>query len=194
MSDNTIKFYQDHAAEYASYKTSPNSKLSPFLKRCRTGGKILELGTGAGVDAQAILDAGFLLDATDGSSELAAIASQRLGQTVKVMRFTELAAQQAYDGIYACASLTHAQKEDLPEILKRIHDALKVGGVVWASFKTGTHDGTDSFGRYYNYPSVDEILALWRDAGRWASFDYECSEGKGYDEKPIKWASVTAIK
>ncbi|SFK13251.1 Methyltransferase domain-containing protein [Pseudovibrio ascidiaceicola] len=194
MSNNSIKFYQDNASEYATHKSQPNSMLFPFLKQCKAGGRILELGTGAGVDAQAILEAGFELDATDGSSELAALATQRLGQEVKVMMFGDLAAINTYDGVYACASLTHALREDLPSICEKIYSALILGGLVWASFKVGTHDGTDRFGRYYNYISKDELDTYWKQAGPWSSIAYESWEGSGFDKVPTSWVAITATK
>ncbi|EEA92479.1 class I SAM-dependent methyltransferase [Pseudovibrio sp. JE062] len=194
MSNNTLKFYQENASTYATHKSRPNSMLFLFLERCKAGGRILELGTGAGVDAQAILEAGFKLDATDGSSELAALATHRLGQEVKVMMFDELAANDTYDGVYACASLTHASKENLPTIFEKIYRALVSGGSVWASFKVGSHDGTDSFGRYYNYISKEELDAFWKQAGPWASITYESWEGSGFDKVPTSWVAISATK
>jgi len=86
MTTTTMNFYRSAAQEYAADKDTPDPRLFAFLKRCRAAGKILELGTGGGVEAAAILGSGFDLDATDGSSELAAIASQRLGQPVQTMQ------------------------------------------------------------------------------------------------------------
>ncbi|MBS1168764.1 MAG: SAM-dependent methyltransferase [Proteobacteria bacterium] len=79
----TIELYNAKAAEYAANENGPNPRLFAFLKRWKPGGRILELGTGGGADAKAIIEAGFVLDATDGSSELAAIASVRIGQPVR---------------------------------------------------------------------------------------------------------------
>ncbi len=85
MQGNTLGFYNSNAIDYAADGDTPNPKLFGFLKRCKPGGRILELGTGSGTDASAILNAGFQLDATDGSSELAAIAAKRLGQPVRTI-------------------------------------------------------------------------------------------------------------
>lgn len=145
--DVTIEFYNAKAAEYAANENGPNPRLFAFLKRCKPGGRILELGTGGGADAKAIIEAGFVLDATDGSSELAAIASVRVGQPVRTMMFDELCASQQYDGVYACAALTHVPRSELGLIIRNIHAALVEGGVVWASFKTGTAEGEDGLGR-----------------------------------------------
>jgi protein-L-isoaspartate O-methyltransferase len=119
MQDNTLGFYNSNAIAYAADADTPNPKLFDFLKCCKPGSRILELGTGSGTDARAILDAGFQIDATDGSAELAAIASKRLGQPVRTMMFDELSAVEEYDGIYACASLTHVPRGELPPSLRK---------------------------------------------------------------------------
>ncbi len=39
-----------------------------------------------------------------------------------------------YDGVWACASLLHCARNRLPDVLKRIHAALRRGGVCYISF------------------------------------------------------------
>lgn len=190
----TLEFYNSNAVEYAADGNLPNPKLFSFLKRCKPGGRILELGTGGGVDAKAILDEGFLLDATDGSAELAAIASVRIGQPVKTMTFNELCAIKEYDGVYACAALTHAPRSELGFVIARIHASLADGGIVWASFKTGTSEGQDGLGRYYNYLSVADLIGYWQDNAPWTSVEVECWTGSAYDRRPTDWAAITAVR
>ena len=194
MSGNTLDFYNSHAADYAADGDRPNPRLPIFLKRCKAGGRVLELGTGAGVDAEAILAAGFVLDATDGSAELAAIASARLGQPVRTMLFEELDAVSEYDGIYACASLTHVARDQLTDVIGRVHRALVGGGVVWASFKAGEAEGADALGRYYNYLSAAELTSYWQDNGPWTSLEVESWQGGAYDRRLTEWLSVTAVR
>ena len=194
MTDETVKFYNDNADEYAANDVGPNPRLFPFLQRCKAAGRVLELGTGGGFDAAAIINSGFDLDATDGSSELAAIAARRIGRPVRTMLFDELEAIDAYDGVYACASLTHVPRADLPGIIAKIYRALTSAGVAWASFKTGIHEGTDAFGRYYNYLSSDELIAVWRDAAPWSDIETESWLGGAYDRRATSWVAVTALR
>lgn len=57
----TLKFYADNAADYVRHVERPTPQLAPFLARLPPGGAILELGTGNGRDAAAMLSAGFLV-------------------------------------------------------------------------------------------------------------------------------------
>ncbi|WP_248306975.1 class I SAM-dependent methyltransferase [Devosia sp. 1635] len=193
MPTDTVNFYDSNAVAYAA-DGSVNSRLAPFLSKVLPGGSILELGTGSGKDAKVMVQTGFVVDATDGSTELAAIASRYLGQTVRTMRFEELAAEQAYDGIYAAASLLHVPRSDIHAVLRKIHAALRPNGVVWASFKVGSNEGVDRLGRYYNYLDSTELTALWEAAGPWAKVELEQWLGTGFDEKATKWAAITAVR
>ena len=133
---------------------------------CRLVASILELGCGAGNHSAVMLAAGFAVRATDGSPEMAAIASRRLGHPVEAMLFDELDAQDAYDGVWASACLLHVPRDELESILARIHRALKPSGVFYASFKIGEGDGRDNLGRYYNYPSPEWLQTTYAAAGR----------------------------
>lgn len=194
MQDNTLDFYNTNAAQYAADDLIANPKLSGFLAKCKMGCHILEMGTGSGVDARAIIDAGFQLDATDGSAELAAIASQLIGQPVRQMMFDELDAHETYDGIYACAALTHAPRNQLGAIIQKIHAALKPGGVVWASFKVGGGEGTDDLGRFYNYLPLPDLLDIWQNNASWAQLTIDQWHGSAYDKKPTEWAAIVAVR
>lgn len=193
MNNKTLEFYAANAVEYVSHGTV-NPRLNSFLERLPAGGTILELGTGSGVDAKAMLNAGFRVDATDGSSELAQQAEKLLGQPVRQMLFNDLNADQTYDGVYACASLLHASRADLPDIISRIHRSLKVGGYVWASFKGGQQEGLDGLGRYYNYLNESELKQLWSSNGPWAHLKHETWQGSGYDQLPTEWHSILAVR
>lgn len=193
MSDATLDFYDGNAARYSA-DGHVNPHLAGFLRRCPPGGRILELGSGSGVDAEAMIKAGYAVDATDGSSELAAIAEQRIGRPVRVMRFEDLAAQGTYDGIYASASLLHAPRVALPDIVAKVHAALRPGGVAWASFKAGTAEGHNSLGRYYNYFSAGDLLDCWGTAADWAELSTDAWQGSGFDRQPTDWVAITAVR
>lgn len=190
--DPTLRFYADNAAVYAEHLTMPTGeRLDAFLALVPAGGKILELGCGNGRDAAHMLSLGFDVDPTDGTPELAAEAEKRLGRPVRILRFEQLDAIAAYDGIWACASLLHAPASDLVSILGRIHRALRPGGVFTASFKGGTGEGRDELGRYYNYPTSERLRADYEAAG-WTDLTLEANMGSGYDAKPTEWLWVTA--
>lgn len=191
--DRTLKFYADEARRYVGHERgSMAARLDAFLSALPAGGRVLELGTGGGDDARYMLDRGFAVEPTDASPELAAIAGERLGIPVRVMRFDQLDADGRYDGVWANAALLHAPRAELTDEFARILRALKPGGVLVASFKAGNAEGRDGFGRYYNYLDRDALADHMTAAGRWTGLDFDEVDGGGYDNQPTRWLWVTA--
>ncbi|WP_298257346.1 class I SAM-dependent methyltransferase [Bradyrhizobium sp.] len=184
MDEQTLQFYRHNAESYAAWAKEPSTRLIGFLGLLPEGGSVLELGCGAGNHAAEMLARGFALRATDGSPEMAALASHRLNHPVETMRFDELDESQAFDGVWASACLLHVPRDELGGILARIHRALKTGGVFYASFKSGDGDGRDSLGRYYNYVSTDWLRMAYASAGPWQCLSSDTSEIKSFDAAP----------
>jgi SAM-dependent methyltransferase len=194
LDEATLQFYRRNARSYAEWAKAPSARLTGFLALLPKGASILELGCGAGNHSAEILAAGFRLRATDGSAEMAAIASRRLGHPVETLLFEELHAHDAYDGVWASACLLHVPRDDLSGILRRIHQALKPDGLFYASFKAGEDDGRDNLGRYYNYPSPEWLQATYAAAGAWHSVSSGTSEIKGFDEAPATMLHLVVRK
>ena len=193
--DPTLRFYAENAEAYAAHgSTQWSPSLDAFLDALPASARILELGTGAGRDARHMLDRGFDVMPTDGSPELAAQALRLLGRQVRVMLFEALDEIDVYDGVYANASLLHASRLTLSGILGRIHRALRPYGLFWASYKAGTAEGYDGFGRYYNYLDEGTLRGHYGEAGSWKNVAVTSWDGLGYDRMPTKWLAVTARK
>ena len=195
MDEETLQFYRGNAEAYAKRTfTSRQARLMAFLAQLPAGASILELGCGAGGDTAEMLARGFDVRPTDGSPEMADIASKHLGRTVKTLLFHELDEVEAYDGVWANACLLHVPRAGLADVLARIWRALKAGGVFYASYKAGDGDGRDTFNRYYNYPSQDWLRATYAAAGNWDSLSIDTGEVKGFDDKMASMLFVVAKK
>ena len=188
----TLAFYAAEAPVYSASGPSGVSRhLDRFLDRLPAGAEILELGCGGGRDAAHMIARGFAVDPTDGVAEIAAQAEARVGRPVRVMRFGELAAVDRYDAIWASASLLHVPRGDLPDVLARIHRALKPGGLHFASYKGGGREGRDRFGRYFNYFARQNLESVYRDTASWDGLDLTEGLGGGYDGVQGPWIQIT---
>jgi SAM-dependent methyltransferase len=194
LDEATLQFYRRNARSYAEWAKAPSARLSGFLALLPQGGSILELGCGAGNHSAEMLAAGFKVRATDGSPEMAEIASRRLGHPVETLLFNELDERDAYDGVWASACLLHVLRDDLAAILRRIRRALKPEGLFYASFKVGEEDGRDNLGRYYNYPSPEWLEATYAAAGAWSSISSGTSEIRSFDETPATMLHLVVRK
>lgn len=194
MDETTLQFYRHNAEAYAGWAKAPSTRLRGFLALLPPGAAILELGCGAGNHSAVMLAEGFSVRATDGSPEMAEIASRRLGHAVEAMLFDELDADQAYDGVWASACLLHAPRDELAGILGRIHRALRPSGVFYASYKIGDGDGRDSLGRYYNYPTPEWLEATYAGAGPWITLSSDTNVIQSFDQTPANMLNLVVRK
>jgi len=195
MDEETLQFYRGNAEAYARRTiTSRQARLTAFLALLPPAACILELGCGAGGDTAEMLARGFVVRPTDGSSEMAAVASRRLGRTVEMMLFHDLDEVEAYDAVWANACLLHVPRDELADILARVWRALKPAGHFFASYKTGDAEERDTLNRYYNYPSPDWLRTNYTSAGSWSSLEIETGEVIGFDNKSATMLSVVARK
>lgn len=155
-------FYDQRAASYAA--ASHDMDLRPlyarFLPHVRPGGLILDAGCGSGRDALAFRQAGFRVEAFDASPQMARQAALLLGQEVPVLCFEDVAWQERFDGIWACASLLHVAPADLPDVLRRLQRALRPGGVMFFNFKYGQGQRHSPDGRRFTDMDEAGVRAL----------------------------------
>lgn len=151
----TIEYYNDNAGRFIS--STANAELSKqlawFLDRIPRGAQVLDWGCGSGRDAKSMMDAGYNVVASDASVAMCVAASELTGLDVLNESFAELKAENAFDGIWANASLLHMPMVELPEVFEIAARALKQGGVFYASFKLGDFEGIRN-GRWFTF--IDE--------------------------------------
>ena len=141
--DTTLQYYQQNANAFVEGTVSADmyDARKRFLRMLPSHAYILDFGCGSGRDAKAFLEQGYRVDAIDGSAELCRRASDLIGQPVKQMLFEDLSAVEQYDGVWACASILHLPRKELVDVLQKISDALKSGGILYTSFKYGEFEG-----------------------------------------------------
>lgn len=193
MESGTLRFYDQNAEEFVSgtLVADMSDTHTRFIKLLPAGARILDFGCGSGRDTKVFLEAGYQVDATDGSQEMCARASEFTGILVKRMLFNELDAVEAYDGIWACASILHLPKAELADVLQRIERALKPGGVLYASFKYGTFEGMRNE-RYFTDFTEDSIREYWAAETSMQIIDLWISQDVRTDRKERKWINLLA--
>ena len=137
-----IDYYNKHAEEFIAltFDVDMESLYQPFLAELPEGARILDVGCGSGRDTLAFKDKGYQVEAIDYSAELVKKAKELTGIEVRQQSFYELNESEKYDGIWACASLLHCDRDFLPEVMGHIFKALKPNGVCYMSFKYGNTD------------------------------------------------------
>ena len=159
--NTTIEYFNEKAEKcfQDAFTITERTNQDTFLSFLKEGDRILDFGCGSGRDTAYFREKGFLVDPTDGSSEMCRLASQYLGTPVTCMEFNGLDADAVYDGIYASASIMHLEYDRLLEVFPKMIRAMKPGAVLYANFKYGDQDGYLGK-RYYTYMTEDRFAAM----------------------------------
>ena len=120
---------------------------------------ILDFGCGPGRDLKALVARGHVPIGLEGAARFVEMARADTGCEVWHQDFLELDLPDAYfDGVFANATLFHVPSEQLPRVLRQLHETLKSGGVLFSSNPRGQNEEGWNRGRYGAYHD----LATWR--------------------------------
>ncbi|MDB5868444.1 MAG: Methyltransferase type 11 [Polaromonas sp.] len=124
--------------------------------------ELLDFGCGPGRDLKTFKELGHHPTGLEGSARLATMARAYSGCPVLQQNFLELDLLDAhFDGVFANAVLFHVPSQALPGVLKKLHAALKPGGVLFSSNPRG--DGQEGwngerYGAYHDWPTWRHYL------------------------------------
>ncbi len=189
MKDSTVNYYNQNAKIYFDNTASVvfYYNQNRFLKFMKTGSMILDFGSGSGRDTKYFLDKDFVVEAIDGSLEMCKLSTAYTGIKTKCLLFDDFNVENTYDGVWACASILHLPYNKLIDVIIKIANSLKPGGVLYTSFKYGDFEGMID-GRYFTYLDEDKMQKLIAETDvfdileQWISDDVRVGRG---DEKWI---------
>jgi SAM-dependent methyltransferase len=173
--EQTISYYEANAQRFFENTRDVymGSVYESFLPLLPPGAHILDAGCGSGRDSRAFLERGFEITALDASETMVELASQHIGRPVLHMSFDQVQFRARFDGVWACASLLHVPRHDLPKVLERLGEALRPGGVMYSSFKYGKAEVIRNGRLFSDYNEVSfrrlletrpemRLVKLWR--------------------------------
>lgn len=165
-----------------------------YFKTILSGNKIIDLGCGAGRDAEQFVGDGFDYLGIDASDEMLKIAGERvaLGQ-FRLMDLRDLDLPlESFDGFWASASLLHFSKQEIPDLLKSFYNLLKENGVGFISVKEKRvmdegfikEDKAGGIERYFSFFQNDEMLNFLKKANFTVLKSGQCFEN---DKDETEW-------
>jgi SAM-dependent methyltransferase len=146
---------------------TPEKRVSNFKKHLDKG-RVLEIGSGAGLDALVLKQADYDVTASDFVQSFRELLSDKGLNVINLNAKLDAIPSSILplDGVYANAVFVHFNEADFRFALKNIHAALQSGGVLFFSVMLG--EGTEISGRakgiereffYYNEDSIRKILS-----------------------------------
>ncbi len=172
MVDDTIRTYDMFAEDYAC-RRADRSALVPDFDRFAAlvgpGARTLDAGCGPAFDAVELRTRGLNTMGLDLSSGMLASARTRLAGNLVRGDLRAVPFRGTFAGVWACASLLHLRREDVPHALASLRCALAAGGWLYISMKSGTGETVES------YPGADPQIATSRRFVFWEGAELDAA-------------------
>lgn len=164
ISTRTLEHYNQRAEDFregtSDHDVSQN--IAALLRHIESTPPftILDFGCGPGRDLKTFAALGHTPIGLEGAARFVEMARTDSGCEVWEQDFLRLDLPAArFDGVFANASLFHVPSEQLPSVLRQLHQTLKPGGVLFSSNPRGANEEGWNRGRYGRYHD----LAAWRN-------------------------------
>ena len=142
QNDNTrtLQSYQDKTQEYIEGTPPVDEALKAWIDECLKlipkNGKILEVGSGFGRDAEYIQQKGFDIECSDAVPNFVELL-QKKGFKARLLNLLTDNLSAGYHMIFADAVLLHFSPQEAAKVTKKIHTALNANGIFALRMKKG---------------------------------------------------------
>lgn len=194
----TIATYNRIAADYAARWQNRGvlaAEAARFAALVSPHGRVLDVGCGAGFDTAVLRQQGLRAIGVDLSwGMMQAGRRHGVAETFVQADMRALPFAARLDGIWACASLLHVPRAQLPAVLRDFAALLKPGGALYLSVKLGEDEAwtADKFGqeqaRFFTYWQPETLDPLLTAVG------FQIIEGDVRPGKRDVWLSRLAQK
>lgn len=179
QNDNTatLKAYQDKTQSYVDGTPPIDDTIKIWLNDALTlipkDGKVLEIGSGFGRDAEYVREQGFIITCTDAVPNFVSLLQEK-GFESRMLNVLSDTIPEDYAMVLADAVLLHFTPEEAVQVTRKIFDALpqhgvfalrmkKGNGAVWSDEKLGKP-------RYFYYWPAESLQAMLTSCGfSWVS-------------------------
>lgn len=207
MADDYLKpmidLYDSIAPEYAlnTAQHAPKPQRDEFVRLVRSGGKILDAGCGPGRDVQYFSDLGYEVVGVDLSKRMLDVAkgvaprAQFYCQDLRNLQFPDA----SFDGIWACTSIIHLKRVEIPGVLRKFYDLLAPEGVLFVHAQRGEGEiekvepSIPNAVRRYTLFSESEMKGLLETAGFSVLDIFESSFSKAYESGKTSMPRVSCF-
>ncbi len=161
----TVESYQLDAEAYADatreLPEAVGAAMDAFAAALPDGARVLEVGSGAGRDADELEGRGLQVRRTDITPAFVRLLKEQGHEADVLDPLHDDLSDPAgpYDGVWASASLLHVRREDLPQVLANLAGVTRAGGVLFLALKEG--DGA-RFSRHGNVGGPRHFT-FWRE-------------------------------
>ena len=196
----TVESYQADAEAYAEairqMADTMEAQVERFAAVLGEGARVLEIGSGSGRDAADLERRGLLVRRTDITPAFVRLLRHEGHEAdVRDPLHDDLADPAGpYDGVWACASLLHVRREDLPRVLANLAAVTRPGGRFFLALKEGdgarfSRHGNIGGPRHFTFWREQPLTSALAGAG-WAVESVEHHDGSSGD----RWLEVVSTR
>lgn len=143
----TVAAYENYARRYAAVVSpQPSESGASALRRLAdalpAGGRVLEIGSGPGWDADFLEGLGVRVHRTDVTAAFRDFQTER-GRRVDAFNVLTDEIAETYDGILMLCVLQHFERTELDGVLRNLFNALRGGGALLLSHPLGEGESWD---------------------------------------------------
>lgn len=174
MTNLTIESYERDARSYAAQLDGfpppvIESALLRLVEAIPPGGRVLEVGSGTGRDADFIEACGASVRRTDATGAFRELQVAR-GKQVEPLDVISDQLGGPYDGILALCVFIHVDRASTLPVLRKVEAALRPAGAFLVSVREGTGETNGAYlMSYWNKAEYDALLA---EAGLRVDWDH----------------------
>lgn len=192
----TLGHYENNASSFwlGTKDHDVTQNYEKFLSQFPAGHAldILDFGCGPGRDLIYFQSMGHRPVGLDGSETFCDMAQTNSGCPVLEQQFLSLnLPDEAFDGVFANASLFHIPGQELPRILRELYTTLRPNGILLTSNPRGNNEGW-SGQRYGHFVEFEESRDSLEAAGFEVLEHYYRPDGVPRSEQP--WLAIVSRK
>ncbi|TGQ74462.1 MAG: class I SAM-dependent methyltransferase [Mesorhizobium sp.] len=191
QSRQTIESYEDYAVRYdeiVGHVPHPNDQAA--LERAAAiagpGGRVLEIGSGPGRDADFLETLGVEVRRTDATRRFLELQAAR-GKAGELLDVITDELGGPYDAVVALAMLIHVPRDQIDQVLAKIARSLRPGGAFVVTMRDG--DG-ETGGRYLTVDWRREAFAARMEAAGMEVLSHSFRVGR----KERGWNTFLAVR
>jgi SAM-dependent methyltransferase len=136
----TVSAYENYARRYAAAVSPPSGAAAASLRRLAdalpAGGRILDIGSGPGWDADFLEELGVRVHRTDVTAAFREFQAER-GRQVDALDVLADDIADTYAGILMLCVLQHFERTELDRVLQKLAKALRDDGAMLLSYPLG---------------------------------------------------------